>query len=492
VLLILLALLVAYFMYYRSTRQLGFDIAPVGDELIEPPQYLFSFADAGGTRIQRPIGVLVSGDEVFVVDAVRNSIDVFDLDGEYIRSFGNNETVVPLYIAQNPLDDNIYVSDRRARTIHIFTPEGEYVGEFDPNLPEDQLPTFETQGYQWAPLALAFGEDGTFYVIDILKGHRLLVFSPEGEFLKSTGTAGTATLAEEFPELFLFPNGMIVHNDMVYVTDSNNRRVKVYDAEGEFDRIIVTEGLPRGIDFLAPFPTDEEDTPDRFVVVDTLAHDGTIWSDDGVKILSFGERGLLEAQFSYPNGISIDTDTNKMYISDSANGRMQVWGWPDQISPVPIADVIPYWRWCFAPLLLLPLLLLLRKKRFHATKDFVDVMLEAEDVDTMPKRRRRWIATESDYELIKDYVQDDINLGELFHPMEYSDSDMRSIMDKLEVDEETAIILAIAQRAHVFCTEDIDLRRFAKTLEIEVVDREEFLEKYASNKRKDKEAEKES
>ena len=135
--------------------------------------------------------------------------------------------------------------------------------------------------------------------------------------------------------------------------------------------------------------TDEPDTPDRFVIIDTLSHDGTIWSDDGVKILSFGERGVLEAQFSYPNEISVDPETNKIFISDSANGRMQVWGWPDQISPVPIADVIPYWRWCFAPLLLLPLLLLLRKKRFFATKDFVDVMLEAEDVDAMPKRRRR-------------------------------------------------------------------------------------------------------
>ncbi len=62
-------------------------------------------------------------------------------------------------------------------------------------------------------------------------------------------------------------------------------------------------------------------------------------------------------------------------------------------------------------------------------------------------------------------------------------------MDKLEIDEETAIILAIAQRAHVFCTEDAELRRYAKTLEIDVVDREEFLEKYASNKRKDKDAE---
>ena len=72
--------------------------------------------------------------------------------------------------------------------------------------------------------------------------------------------------------------------------------------------------------------------------------------------------------------------------------------------------------------------------------------------------------------------------------MEYSDSDMRALMDKLEIDEETAIILSIAQRAHVFCTEDDELRRFAKTLEIEVVDREEFLEKYASNKRKDKNA----
>ncbi len=192
-----------------------FDIAPVGDELIEPPQYLFSFADAGGHAHAAP-------DRRVRRQETRSSsstpcatrIDVFDLDGEFIRSFGGDETVVPLYIAQNPLDDNIYVSDRRARTIHIFTPEGEYVGEFDPKLPEDELPTFETRAIQWAPVALAFGEDGTLYVTEILNGHRLLIFEPDGEFEKSVGTAGhRRPIAEENPELFQFPNSVKVHDD---------------------------------------------------------------------------------------------------------------------------------------------------------------------------------------------------------------------------------------------------------------------------------------
>jgi hypothetical protein len=62
-------------------------------------------------------------------------------------------------------------------------------------------------------------------------------------------------------------------------------------------------------------------------------------------------------------------------------------------------------------------------------------------------------------------------------------------MDKLEIDHDTALKLATAQRSHIFCTEDMELRKYAKTLEIDVVNREEFLERFA---KKNKTAEEDS
>lgn len=479
-LILLLAALATYYAYYRATKKLAFDISPVEVNTIEPPTYLFSFNGGEVERMQRPVGVLVDGQDVFVVDSARHKIDVFNLDGEFKRSFGASETIVPLYITKNPKDGNLYVSDRRDRSIHVFTRAGKYLRDFDPKLPKSELPSFDSAGVQWAPVAIAFHADGTMYVTEILNGHRLLVFSPDGKFKKSVGTVGIVIDAKKGPEVFQFPNGIAVNGDLVYVTDSNNRRVQVFDKDGNFRRITVTQGLPRGIAFLKKFPNDDAKTGARFVIVDTLAHDGTVWSakGEGSKIVNFGEQGVLEGQFSYPNAVSVASRNNKIYITDTSNGRVQVWGWPDQASPVPIPRVPRNWWLCLLPLLLLPLLLLLRKKRFVATSDFVFAMVEAEQADLMPDRRRKWFVTAEDYERLKDITQDSVDMSSLLNESEYSESDARRLMERFEISEQEAIVLSIAQRAKVFCTEDMDLRRLAKVLEIDVVDRVQFIERF--------------
>jgi len=484
----LLLLVSLYFLYFRATKRLDFDFEPPTEDALTVPQYLYSISGPDDMRLQRPIGVWVDDqeEEVYVSDVGHRSIFVFNLEGDLLRSFGGEELVVPLYIARNPEDGNVYVSDRRTRSIHIYTPEGEYIEDFDPAIPADEIAEFVPEGVQWAPVALTFSDDGTMYVTEILSGHRFLTFSPEGEFVRSVGTVGLVTDATGGQGFFQFPNSIKVAEDGIWIADSNNRRLQHFDADGEFLDLVVTDGLPRGFDFLSPPQSQEETVTNKAVVVDTLAHDATIWAADGEKILSFGERGVLEGQFNYPNDLSVGP-RNLIFITDSANARVQVWGWPEEISPISLPPIAQYWRWCFAPLLLLPLLLLFRKKKFFATKEFVDTMLELELVEHMPARRRKWLVTEHDYELLKDFVQGDIDLGELLNPTEYSESDVNALMDRMEIDRESAITMSIAQRAHVFCNEDLELRRLAKTLEIDVVDHQEYMERFA-NKNKDEEA----
>ena len=478
VLVLLLLLLAAYFAYFRSTKQLSMSgiVGGVSDT-ISVPQFLYSFSGPEADRLERPIGVFVDDKaaEVYVSDTRKGKVYVFDLDGKVKRTIGGQEILVPLYIAKHPKDGKIYVTDRRRRTIHIYEPSGKFIKDFDPKLPEAELPDFETNGVQWAPVALAFGKDGTMYVTEILNGHRMLIFAPDGTFKDSVGTAGVVTDAKASPEIFQFPNSIKVQGENVWVADSNNRRIQVFDLAGKFDCILPTTGLPRGLDFLSA--STENSGTAKMVVVDTLAHDSTIWNVKGEKLVNFGEQGVLEGQFNYPNGVSIGP-RNLIFIADSANGRIQVWGWPEQVSAVPLPEVAQYWRWCFAPLLLLPLLLLLRRKKFFVTEEFINAMIALELVDRMPARRRTWLVTEQVYEVFKEVRVADIDLGELLHSTEHSESDAKALMDRLELDHETAVIIAIAKRAHVFCTDDTELRRIAKVLEVDVVDHDEFLERY--------------
>jgi DNA-binding beta-propeller fold protein YncE len=479
VLVVLLLLLVTYFSIYQSTHQLTFNFnssAGSSVDAIQPPQFLFAFS---GTvfKLQRPIGVFVDQGNVYVADSAARIVEVFDLQGNYKRSIGASETVIPLNVARNPRNNEIWVTDRRLRAIVRFNQAGKFLGYFDPHLPKDQLPQFNSQGIEWEPVALCFAPDGTLYVTDILKAHRLLIFNPDGTFKRSIGNTGMVDDASKAPTMFQFPNGVVWHKGLVYVTDSNNRRIQVFDSDGNFKQLIVTQGLPRGIDFLQRFPGDKPTTLDRMVVVDTLSHFCTIWTTKGDKILSFGEEGILDGQFSYPDGVSVGPN-NRIYVADTSNGRVQVWGWPEQLSPVPLPQIGNNGWMCALPLLLLPLLLLLRRKKFFATKDFIIELHDREELDILVHKRRRWLVTEEDYEALRGISQGDVKLEDVLHETPYSESDVKDLMDRLEVDEKTAIVLSIAKRTPVFVTEDPEYRRLAKSLDVDVYNRIEFMKRF--------------
>lgn len=475
-LLLVLLLLGTWFYFYKQTKRLGFELIDSSTSAIPMPEFLFSFNGEGGNRLQRPIGVLVDDGTVYVSDSVRSRIFTFDEEGDLTGSFGASETVNPLYLAKNPKNGNIYVTDRRRYAVLQFTPEGEFVGEFDPKLPKSELPTFDTRGVQWQPVAIGFADDGTMYTTEILNGHRLLVFDPEGRFVRSTGDVGLVDDPADAPEVFQFPNGIVVIDDEVFVADSNNQRVKVYSKDGVYQRMIVTMGLPRGLAPLDRFPGEDADAPTRFVQTDTLAHDATIWTTEGERALSFGERGVLNGQFSYPGAAALGS-RNRIFIADTSNGRVQAWGWPLQAAGLPPIERSTAW-WCLSPLLLLPLLFL-RRRKYFATPDFVEAMLAREQADALPARRRRWIATQSGYDMISALDAGGIDLAGIFEAHEHSPSDVKTLMERYEFDETTAITLSVASRARVVCVEDEQLRRMAKMMELDAVSADEFLARFS-------------
>jgi hypothetical protein len=482
VLVLLLALTGLWYVNFVATKSLAVDLTVVPSDTVTTPTYLYSFAGAGANRIQQPIGVLADAGTVYVSDTQAGVILQFRENGTFIRSFGKGKLQTPLYMAKNPKDGNIYVADRRARKVLIFKPGGDYVGVFDPKLPKAQLPRFNTQGDQWVPIALDFAPDGTLYVIELLNGHRMLIFGPDGTFRRSVGHAGLAAQTAAEPEAFQFPNSVKVHGNEVWVSDSNNRRMQVFTLAGDFKRIVAVAGLPRGMAFLPRASNATSGTPDKFVVVDTLSHDGTIFAVDGNKVLSFGTRGVLEGQFSYPNDVSVGTNS-LLFITDTNNMRVQVWGWPQKLSPIPaILPQQPAWCLALLPLLLVPLLF--RKKKYFATADFVEAALDTGVVSRLPDRRRTWLVSEQDYETLRDRSQDGIRLADLLTATEYSETDAHALETKMEIDRHQAATLVSAQRTKLLCTEDAELRKMARILEIDVVNLSEFLERFAERVKK--------
>lgn len=480
-LILLLAALGLSYAQYRSTRKLGLDLNFAEPQVFPAPEYLYSFAGEGAEVLARPLGVLVDGNRVYVTDSRRSSIDVFTVQGTRVGKWGEEVLNTPLYIAKNPRTGDFYVSDRRRHGVFIFGSDGTAKGEFNPKLPKNQRPRFKTNGVQWAPVALAFGSDGTLYVTEILNGHRVLIFDPQGTFVRAFGDAGLAANVNSGEGAFQFPNSIKITETEVWVADSNNRRIQVFTRDGEFKRFLATQGLPRGFDFLPK--TDPKDA-ERIVVVDTLSHDGTIWdTKKSEKVVTFGERGVLEAQFSYPNDTSIGKN-RRIYVADSANGRIQVWGWPVIPAVPPIQKNPVAWVLFFAPLAILPFLFFSRRRRYFVTEDFVLALYELGEIDRMPNRRVIWEILPDEYERVREMSQNGVSLESLLRPAEYSDSDARSLQERFELSREDAVALAVAKRAKLFATDQHELRRMAQLLEIDVVNHQEFLDRTPKSARR--------
>lgn len=118
-------------------------------------------------------------------------------------------------------------------------------------------------------------------------------------------------------ETFSQPVGVAYDNDRLFVADSVDAVVHVFNERGAYVGQI-GEGLLQRPSGLAIDPMTG-----RLVVVDTAAHCLVLFGRDGTRLRTMGERGIGPGQFNYPTNIAID-EAGQLFVSDSLNFRVQV------------------------------------------------------------------------------------------------------------------------------------------------------------------------
>ncbi|MCL1911814.1 MAG: hypothetical protein FWG13_06385 [Leptospirales bacterium] len=83
------------------------------------------------------------------------------------------------------------------------------------------------EGLFRGPQGVCFGEDGYIYVVDS-GNNRIQKFSPGGKFILQFGKKGV------YEGEFTSPTGVLFWQNRVYVTDTGNKRVSVFDVYGNF------------------------------------------------------------------------------------------------------------------------------------------------------------------------------------------------------------------------------------------------------------------
>ena len=314
-LLILLLIFAALFAWYLLNRKPFSDLPGLNDTKL--PHYEFSIYGA-----TKPLGVAAttSGDRIYVTESDGTRlVKVYDAKGKLTDTLAppksTGPTHFPVYVAINPTTQDVYVSDRSTASIYIYDAQGKYLRTF--------APKGDLGAPKWAPMALAFGTDGSLFVTDIrgldAKAHRVLEFDPDGTLVHSMGTTGQLT----------YPNGIAVDSHgNIEVSDSNNGRLVVFNVAGKILATIsrgVGEGdlgMPRGAAIDDSGRLFVVDTADHMVRAYTIGDSGTTPAYIG----SFGGEGQLDGTFEYPNGIATDTRAH-IYITDRENNRVQVWGY---------------------------------------------------------------------------------------------------------------------------------------------------------------------
>ncbi len=158
---------------------------------------------------------------------------------------------------------------------------------------------------------------GKMYVVDT-ENHRIQVFDSEGKFLIMFGSYGSGD------GQFNNPNGVAVDGSgKIYVADTVNHRVQAFDNEGNFLMKFGSYGSGEG-QFNNPKGV-AVDGNGKIYVADTSNRRVQIFDNEGNFLMKFGSYGSGDGQFNDPNGIAVDGN-GKIYVADTTNRRVQVFG----------------------------------------------------------------------------------------------------------------------------------------------------------------------
>jgi DNA-binding beta-propeller fold protein YncE len=166
---------------------------------------------------------------LYVLEGAPGRLTVLNPDGTVAATIGrqgvgDGEFQEPWGLTVAPNGD-IYVADTWNHRVQKFDSTGRFVtkwGEFaDTKGQRDADP-----GRFWGPRAVAVGPDGNVYVTDT-GNKRIQVFDPNGRFLRILGGDGTG------PGQLREPVGLAFDaSGMLYVADTWNQRIQKLDTEG--------------------------------------------------------------------------------------------------------------------------------------------------------------------------------------------------------------------------------------------------------------------
>jgi len=263
--------------------------------------------------LEKPAGVAARGGRVYVTDAVRRSIVVFDVPRGRVFQFGLRAPATlskPTAIAIDAAG-RVYVADATLRKVLVYDALGlfqQVVG--DPA--QLQRPT-----------GVAVSADGgRIYVIDRADNdsdrHRVVAYGRDGKLLREIGQRGRRDGEFNVPV-----QGAVAPDGRLHVLDAGNFRVQTFDPDGAFLRSFGHAGTGLG-QFARPrgLACDGEG---RLYVTDTAFGNVQVFTPAGELLISLGRGDKRDrpGRYGLLTGVAID-ETGRLYLVDQLFGKVEV------------------------------------------------------------------------------------------------------------------------------------------------------------------------
>ena len=170
-------------------------------------------------------GAVNSKDEIYIFSRGIHPITIWDIEGNFISSWGEGEFGSPHGIFIDP-DDNVWLVDSNYHLVTQHQPDGQILNTWGRKL----QPSASYLGKPFnMPSGLAFAPNGEIFVSDGYGGHRVHKFNSKGELMHSWGKQGSAP-----GEFALLHNIWVDKNSRVYICDRENDRIQIFSENGDF------------------------------------------------------------------------------------------------------------------------------------------------------------------------------------------------------------------------------------------------------------------
>ncbi len=172
------------------------------------------------------------------------------------------------------------------------------------------------------PTGIALAPNGDRLVIDH-KANCVVRIAPDGTIVSTFGSYGSAN--GKFNDAW----GIAVDSDgSIYVADTFNHRIQKFDAQGNFQfawgspGVSTAPGSGRSTIFFGPRAI-VFDHQGHLLVTDTGNKRVQVFDRNGDFLTQFGSAGSGDGQFNEPVGLAVDSQGN-IYVADTWNKRIEV------------------------------------------------------------------------------------------------------------------------------------------------------------------------